>query len=138
MTTVDTSEFLVSLNAELTKLADDIYREAQKAGFEIVNEAKTRTPVRTGSLRAAWKTRSQKTSTGGWVEVSNDVKYAPDIEYGTKPHTITAVNAKVLTDGKGNFFGKTVDHPGTRPRPMLAPALAAVLPRLAAAIGRLK
>jgi len=47
---------------------------------------------------------------GGWLEV------------GTRPHTISAKKAKVLTDGK-SFFGKTVHHPGFKPFPYLYPAL---------------
>jgi len=47
--------------------------------------------------------------------------YGGYIEVGTAPHVITVKNAKVLTDGK-NFFGKTVNHPGTNPYPYFRPA----------------
>jgi hypothetical protein len=43
--------------------------------------------------------------------VGTNVEYAGAIEFGARPHTITAKNAKVLSDGK-NFFGKKVNHPG--------------------------
>ena len=35
------------------------------------------------------------------------------LETGTMPHKIVAINSRVLTDGE-NFFGKEVNHPGTR------------------------
>jgi hypothetical protein len=46
------------------------------------------------------------------------------MEYGTRPHTIVPVNAKVLANRKlGVVFGKRVQHPGTDERPYLRPAL---------------
>lgn len=55
--------------------------------------------------------------------IGTNVHYALHLEYGTKPHTIKVKNAKVLADKKGNVFGKSVKHPGTRAQPFLRPAL---------------
>jgi hypothetical protein len=134
---VDDAAFIESVKRSMESLGEQIFKLAEKGGFEVVNEAKQRTPVRTGVLRAAWKMRSERHSEGGVIEVSNETEYGPYIEYGTKPHTITAKNAKVLTDGS-NFFGQSVQHPGTAPKPMLAPAVAAVEPKLEEALRRLK
>ena len=55
--------------------------------------------------------------------------YAPYVELGTRPHVITAVNAKVLANKKtGQIFGKIVHHPGTRANPFLERILAASQP----------
>lgn len=43
------------------------------------------------------------------------------LEYGTRPHTITAANRRGLSIG-GMFF-QSVAHPGGRPRPFMRPAL---------------
>lgn len=43
------------------------------------------------------------------------------LEFGTKPHTITAKNRKGLSFG-GLFF-QSVDHPGAKMHPFLRPAL---------------
>jgi hypothetical protein len=135
---VDTAAFIRSVEAEMKRIRADAIDTVKKGAIEVTNEAEQRTPVRTGALRSAWKWReTENTATRFVVTVSNDTPYFKDIEYGTKQHTITATNAKVLTDGKGNFFGKTVEHPGTKPRPMLAPAVASVLPRLEAALRRI-
>ena len=53
--------------------------------------------------------------------VGTNVFYAPYVEFGTRPHKITA-KGKGLTDGK-NWFGKSVNHPGTKAQPFLLPAL---------------
>lgn len=54
--------------------------------------------------------------------VGTNVEYAAVVEEGSAPHVITIKNKKVLTDGKV-FFGKSVNHPGTRARPYLRPAV---------------
>ena len=43
-------------------------------------------------------------------------------ERGTRPHTIRIKDRKVLV-ANGIFMGRSVEHPGTRPRPWLNPAL---------------
>ena len=62
--------------------------------------------------------RTTKTDT---AYLGTNVHYGPHVEYGTKPHTIRAKNAMVLTDGK-TFFGKQVQHPGTQPKSFLRAA----------------
>ena len=60
--------------------------------------------------------------------VGTNVEYAPYVEFGTRPHTITATG-KGLTDGK-TWFGKTVNHPGTKAQPFLLPALTGNIRRI--------
>jgi HK97 gp10 family phage protein len=43
-------------------------------------------------------------------------------EFGTKGHTVTAKNAKVLADGKGHFFGYEVDIKPMAAQPFMRPA----------------
>jgi len=46
------------------------------------------------------------------------------VEYGTAPHIIRAKNKKVLADReKGEIYGKTVHHPGTRAQAPMRRAL---------------
>lgn len=44
--------------------------------------------------------------------------YSLDVHFGTRAHTISVKNKKVLSDGN-NIFGKTVNHPGTSPNKWL-------------------
>jgi HK97 gp10 family phage protein len=53
--------------------------------------------------------------------VGSDKDYASHVEYGTRAHVIKIKNKKGLSDGT-NFFGKSVQHPGTQAQPFLRPA----------------
>ena len=59
----------------------------------------------------------------GETLVGTPVDYAPDVEFGTAPHTIRIKDAKVLSNGKV-FFGEEVHHPGTNANPFLRVSLA--------------
>ena len=61
-------------------------------------------------------------ASGNSVKVGTNVVYAKFLEGGASAHQITANKKKVLSDGV-NVFGKTVNHPGIKPRPFLARAL---------------
>ena len=88
------------------------------AGVFVTGEAQLRAPVDYGQLRASIHYRVGSDH----VAIGTAVEYAPDVEYGTKPHVIRVKTAKVLTNGK-DFFGKEVQHPGTRAQPFLRPAI---------------
>lgn len=136
---IDSSEFERTAKRELDRLAENVMQEVIKAGNEVRNDAIKKTPVDTGSLRAGWKIRVERMGKGGKVTVSNETSYARSVEYGTKPHTIRAKSKSVLANRKtGSFFGKTVNHPGTRPNPMLGPAIRNVIPKLTARLRGLK
>lgn len=60
--------------------------------------------------------------------VGNSAEHAIYVEFPTRPHTITATG-KGLSDGT-NFFGKTVNHPGTKAQPFLLPALTGNIRRI--------
>lgn len=57
--------------------------------------------------------------------VGTNVEYAIGIEKGTKPHKITAKNGTYLhfKIGKNWIKTKEVNHPGSSPKPFLAPAV---------------
>lgn len=68
-------------------------------------------------------------------DVISQANYSKDVEEGTKPHTITVKNKKVLagpaskappgwTNISGDYaiYGTKVKHPGTRPQPFMMPS----------------
>jgi len=119
------------------KIERNIMRAALRAGAaEFRTAAKANVPVESGALR-----RSIKVSTGtknGRVTARLKVggKLAPHahlVEYGTKPHTITAPQGGGLTVG-GNVVS-SVDHPGARPHPFMRPAFDTKPPAAIAAVG---
>ena len=65
------------------------------------------------------------TAGGTSVAIGSDNPVAAFIEHGTRPHTIAARNARALrfnTSG-GVVFARSVQHPGTKPNPVLGNAL---------------
>lgn len=76
----------------------------------------------TGNLRRQILFRVESMSRGV-VFVSSLAPYGYNVEFGSAPHLIQAVNKKVLADQKMNvIFGKVVRHPGSKPYPFMAPA----------------
>jgi hypothetical protein len=68
-------------------------------------------PVRTGYLVQNWGFDIGNLVARWYPKAS----YAPFVEFGTAPHEIRPVNAKVLANKKtGQFFGTLVHHPGTK------------------------
>lgn len=67
----------------------------------------------TGDLRRSITRRVEGPHKG---VIFTDVKYAPYVEFGTKPHVITPKNKKFLVfkSGGRTVFAKKVNHPGTR------------------------
>lgn len=67
----------------------------------------------TGDLRRSITRRVEGPQKG---IIFTDVKYAPYVEFGTKPHVITPKNKKMLAFKSGGrlIFAKKVNHPGTK------------------------
>ena len=86
----------------------------QRRAMEIV-------PVDTGRLRSSI-TQVVAPLQG---RVYTNVEYAPHVELGTKPHVIRPVRRRALHWQRGgqDFFAMRVNHPGSRPKPFMRPAL---------------
>lgn len=86
----------------------------QEAGFKVEDEAKKTAPVDSGYYR-------NNIGFDGKNKVIANASYSADIEYGTKPHVIQPKNANALhfqSDGQ-DVFTKKVNHPGTKPNPVM-------------------
>lgn len=126
------------------KLQRNVLRGAARAGLKVFrDEARANVPVAApsnegrmlyggyrgalrDSIRVSVKVRNGeiigKVIAGGRNKKTGaDVFYAHIVEYGARPHTITAWGRKHLSVG-GLFF-QSVDHPGVvQPRPFMTPA----------------
>ena len=85
---------LAQVGAQLPDIADQIVR---KIAFDVVAEVAERVPVDTGRLRAGWRVSLdvlagdgesdtvsvEEDEAGIFLTVTNPVRYAPFIEYGT-------------------------------------------------------
>src|SRR5580704_10155397 len=82
-------------------------------------------PIRTGYLVQNWGFEVGNLQARWYPKAS----YAPYVEFGTAPHTITAVNARVLANVKtGQVFGRVVHHPGTKANPFMERIVASAQP----------
>ena len=115
------NKFLQKLPA---KIEQSVLRGALRAGANVVMaEAKANVPVDSGQLRDGLKVSTSSRRGRVTAKVKATGKHAhiaPWLEYGTAAHKITS-------KGKGLFFGglfvKGVQHPGSRPKPFMRPAL---------------
>ena len=86
----------------------------QETGFKVEEEAKKAAPVDSGYYR-------NNIGFDGKNSVIANADYSADLEYGTKPHVIEPKTAKALhfkSDGQ-DVFAKKVNHPGTKPNPVM-------------------
>lgn len=116
------AELQAALQAFPVKIEKNILRGALRAGAQkIREEAQRLVPVKSGALK-----RSIRVSTNAQGAVAKstlragDAKafYAHMVEFGTAPHKITARKAKVLAIGVAS-----VNHPGSKPKPFMRPAM---------------
>jgi hypothetical protein len=91
-------------------------------------------PFRTGKLRSGIDTREEPSAGRMWVVIYATAPYTPFVLGGTRPHQITARNARALRwmgrGGMGTYYATSVSHPGTRPNPFPETAMAAITPML--------
>lgn len=111
---------------------------AKKGGDRVREVAEINTPVRSGALRASWKTLGPEPYTAEGspayrTSISTDVSYAPFVEYGTglfgpkhAPYIIKPRNPggtlRFMVGGKA-VFAKQVIHPGSPGNHMMSIAL---------------
>jgi hypothetical protein len=88
-----------------------------KTGYLVQNWA-----FEIGNLQARWFPKAQ---------------YAPYVEFGTAPHVIKPVNARVLANAKtGQIFGTVVHHPGTKANAFMERILESSQPDIDALFGQ--
>lgn len=113
------------LDALPAKMEANIMRGGLRAGAMVMREeVRITAPRRTGTLAAGVKvsTRSRQGTVSAVVKTTGKHAYlAPWLEYGTAAHKITPKRAKSLF--LGGMFVSGVDHPGSRPKPFMRPAL---------------
>jgi hypothetical protein len=93
---------------------------ATTLGPEITVSAIAYAPKRTGDLARSIEFHLAVHS----LIVAAHAPYAAYVELGTRPHAINAKGPWSLHNAEtGQYFGRHVNHPGTRPEPYLRPAL---------------
>ena len=121
----DLNKFSVILRGLPDEIKDDIREVVKNSAFNIERNAKSSASVKTGHLR-----RSISTKMGDMeatIHTSN-LKYAPMVEFGTRPHIIRAKNKKALYWKGAAHPVKQVNHPGSKAKPYLIPAFEKEIP----------
>lgn len=119
------------------KMQKNINRTGLRAGAAVLlGEVKANIPVDSGDLLASARitSRARGADVSVSVKVGNRVAwYAHLVEFGTRPHEI-----RPREQGGALQFGgvttRSVQHPGTRPRPFMRPAVDLKLPAAIEAI----
>ena len=115
----DLNKFSVILRELPDEIKNDVRKVVKNSAFNIERNAKSSASVKTGHLR-----RSISTKIGDMeatIHTSN-LKYAPMVEFGTRPHIIRAKNKKALYWKGASHPVKQVNHPGSKAKPYLIPA----------------
>ena len=115
----DLNKFSVILRELPDEIKNDVRKVVKNSAFNIERNAKSSVNVKTGHLR-----RSISTKMGDMeatIHTSN-LKYAPMVEFGTRPHIIRAKNKKALYWKGASHPVKQVSHPGSKAKPYLIPA----------------
>ena len=115
----DLNKFSVILRELPDEIKNDVRKVVKNSAFNIERNAKSSASVKTGHLR-----RSISTKMGDMeatIHTSN-LKYAPMVEFGTRPHIIRAKNKKALYWKGASHPVKQVNHPGSKAKPYLIPA----------------
>lgn len=127
--------------AELQRLLDSqsgpVGRDLAVKGERVAAEQKRLAPVSPdgshgrppGYMRDHIYSELGRDAVGLHVDIGTDATtpdghpYPLDVEFPTRPHTITSKGDYPLRDKHGNVFGKSVEHPGTKAQPFLRPSL---------------
>ena len=115
----DLNKFSVILRELPDEIKNDVRKVVKNSAFNIERNAKSSASVKTGHLK-----RSISTKMGDMeatIHTSN-LKYAPMVEFGTRPHIIRAKNKKALYWKGASHPVKQVNHPGSKAKPYLIPA----------------
>lgn len=105
--------------------ANELSRAVERSVETIATKARREAPwnKQTGGGQLA---QSIKTNMAGRFsgEVTAHAPYSAYVHEGTRPHLIQAKQKKALANVRtGDFFGKTVRHPGTQANPFLKRAV---------------
>lgn len=121
--TINTRQFETGLRRALNRQSDEVRQALIRTGIDVENRAKQLCPVDTGRLRSSIVHRIDGAGRVSGITVGTNVSYAADVEYGTAPHVIAPRNKKALFwPGAAHPVAK-VNHPGTKAKPFMRPAL---------------
>ncbi|KJK55643.1 HK97 gp10 family phage protein [Saccharothrix sp. ST-888] len=122
--TVRSTDFQSGLRAALDRISGMAREVTTQVAEDMVNTAKSLAPVDTGRLRSSIQAVPEGGRFTFRITIGTNVTYASDVEYGTAPHVITPKDKKALWWPGARHPVAKVNHPGTRAKPFMRPAIA--------------
>ena len=126
--TRELDKFVAKIDKYPTQATNKVREAVKTSTFNVENYAKNNLTnngsVDTGLLR---NSINSKVSTFEGI-VSTNTKYAKIVEDGSKPHIIRAKRKKALYWKGASHPVKQVNHPGTKGKPYMKPALDKEIP----------
>ena len=101
----------------------DVDKKLNLIGNYLLGISKALTPVGQGGGAGRLKGATDFIVSNGVLRIGNNVKYAPFVEFPTKPHIIKPKDAKALFWKGAKHPMKAVHHPGTKEQPFLRPLI---------------
>ncbi|MCC0679550.1 MULTISPECIES: hypothetical protein [unclassified Clostridioides] len=122
---LDLSRMMNSLTQQVTKSRAMLGVYADTASRKLETEAKTNHPWQNRSHDAESRLKGSYEWQGDNVRLalSHGVDYGVFLEKGTNPHIITARNGGYLFWDGASHPVKQVNHPGSRPYPIIMPTI---------------
>lgn len=118
-------ELAQALSSLAPKLEKNIMRAALRAGAAVIREeAREQVPVDSGALRRSLKVTTNTKRGRITAKLKVGGRLAPHaylVEFGTRPHKIKPKQQDALSFG--GVVAREIDHPGSRPKPFMRPAL---------------
>lgn len=113
----------------VNELSTAVAKSISRVQSYAIKEAPANKQIGLGArLKGSFRTRMLTKLIG---EVYSLVPYAAAVETGTRPHLITTNKLHGLANKRtGQFFGRTVHHPGTRPNPFMERAIKDATPEI--------
>lgn len=120
---INTRQYERGLRRFFGGMSDDVRRAVDRTRMDVQNEARRRAPVDTGRLRSSIVSRAEGGGRQLGYVVGSNVSYAAAVEYGTSPHVIKPKYKKALFWPGASHPVAQVNHPGTKAKPFLRPAI---------------
>lgn len=114
-----------NVNLASNELKPEVEKALEQAGSAVRSEARGLVPVDTGELKKSISVMVKDANPMS-VEVGPDVNYGADVEFGTKPHAVSAGALSGWAKRKGlnpYAVAKSIEKKGTKAQPYLIPGL---------------
>lgn len=104
-------------------IEQELVKGMTRIAIEGRNQAVTVVPVDTGRLKGSIAYEVTRAGKDVIARVGTNVEYAKPVEFGTAPHIIRPKNKRALYWPGAEHPVALVNHPGTKGKPYLRPAL---------------